>query len=52
MPPPGLVITVTPLFDCAGGKDRLFGLRLEGLWMHIGTPEAVAAAEAALAAAH
>ena len=30
----------------------LFGLRLEGLWMHVGTPEAVAAAEAALAAAH
>ena len=43
---------LTPLFDRAGGKDRLFGLRLEGLWMHVGTPEAVAAAEAALAAAH
>jgi N-acetyl-alpha-D-muramate 1-phosphate uridylyltransferase len=43
---------LTPLFDRAGAKDRLFGLRLEGLWMHVGTPEAVAAAEAALAAAH
>ncbi len=43
---------LTPLFDRAGVKDRLFGLRLEGLWMHVGTPEAVAAAEAALAAAH
>jgi len=42
---------LTPLFDRAGAKDRLFGLRLEGLWMHVGTPEAVAAAEAALAAA-
>ena len=30
---------------------RLFGIRLEGIWMHVGTPEAVAAAEAALAAA-
>jgi MurNAc alpha-1-phosphate uridylyltransferase len=43
---------LTPLFDRAGVMDRLFGLRLEGLWMHVGTPEAVAAAEAALAAAH
>ena len=39
------------LFDRAGARGRLFGLRLEGLWMHVGTPEAVAAAEAALAAA-
>ena len=49
---PAGAFPLTPLFDCAGGKDRLFGLRLEGLWMHVGTPEAVAAAEAALAAAH
>ncbi len=39
------------LFDRAGATGRLFGLRLEGLWMHVGTPDAVAAAEAALAAA-
>lgn len=43
---------LTRLFDRAGEQGRLFGLRLEGLWMHVGTPEAVAAAEAALAAAH
>jgi N-acetyl-alpha-D-muramate 1-phosphate uridylyltransferase len=42
---------LTPLYDRAGAEDRLFGLRLEGLWMHIGTPDAVTAAEAALAAA-
>jgi MurNAc alpha-1-phosphate uridylyltransferase len=42
---------LTPLFDRAGAKGRLFGLRLDGQWMHVGTPEAVAAAEAALAAA-
>jgi N-acetyl-alpha-D-muramate 1-phosphate uridylyltransferase len=42
---------LTRLFDRAGAEDRLFGLRLEGLWMHIGTPDAVAAAEAALATA-
>ncbi len=41
---------LTVLFDRAGEKSRLFGLRLEGVWMHVGTPEAVAAAEAALAA--
>ena len=41
---------LTRLFDQAGDKGRLFGLRLEGVWMHVGTPEAVAAAEAALAA--
>ena len=29
---------------------RLFGLRLEGVWMHVGTPDAIAAAEAAISA--
>jgi len=42
--------SLTLLFDKAADNGRLFGLRLEGLWMHVGTPEAVAAAEAALAA--
>ena len=36
-------------FDRAAANSRLFGLRLEGVWMHVGTPEAVAEAEAALA---
>lgn len=49
---PPWAFPLTSLFDRAGGKDRLFGLRLEGVWMHVGTPEAVAAAEAALAATH
>jgi N-acetyl-alpha-D-muramate 1-phosphate uridylyltransferase len=48
---PDGAFALTPLFDRAGGKDRLFGLRLEGVWMHVGTPDAVAAAEATLAAA-
>jgi N-acetyl-alpha-D-muramate 1-phosphate uridylyltransferase len=47
--PPG-AFALTRLFDRAGAKGRLFGLRLEGVWMHVGTPEAVAAAEATLAA--
>jgi N-acetyl-alpha-D-muramate 1-phosphate uridylyltransferase len=41
---------LTFLFDRAGERGRLFGLPLEGRWMHVGTPEAVAEAEAALAA--
>jgi MurNAc alpha-1-phosphate uridylyltransferase len=36
------------LFDAAAEAGRLYGLRLEGVWMHVGTPEAVAAAEAAI----
>jgi len=47
---PSGAFSLTTLFDRAGAQDRLFGLRLEGVWMHVGTPEAVAAAEAALAA--
>jgi N-acetyl-alpha-D-muramate 1-phosphate uridylyltransferase len=48
---PAGAFALTPLFDRAGVKGRLFGLRLEGVWMHVGTPDAVAAAEAALAGA-
>jgi len=48
--PPG-AFPLTRLFDRAGESGRLFGLRLEGVWMHVGTPDAVAAAEAALAGA-
>lgn len=36
------------LFDLAA-KGRLHGLRLEGQWLHVGTPEAVGEAERALA---
>jgi MurNAc alpha-1-phosphate uridylyltransferase len=39
---------LTALFERAAAAGRLFGLRLEGVWMHVGTPEAVAAAEAAI----
>lgn len=39
------------LFDRAIAKGRLFGEVLEGRWLHVGTPEAIAPAEAALAAA-
>jgi MurNAc alpha-1-phosphate uridylyltransferase len=46
---PSGAFALTQLFDRAGAAGRLFGLRLEGVWMHVGTPEAVAAAELALA---
>jgi N-acetyl-alpha-D-muramate 1-phosphate uridylyltransferase len=40
--------SLTDLFDRASAAGRLHGLRLEGLWMHVGTPEAVGEAEAAI----
>jgi len=33
----------------AAAADRLFGLRLDGIFMHVGTPEAVREAEDAIA---
>lgn len=47
--PPG-PSSMSPLFDRTAQAGRLFGVRLEGLWMHVGTPEAVKAAEAAILA--
>lgn len=38
------------IFDKAEENGRLFGLRLEGVWMHVGTPDAIAAAERAILA--
>ena len=39
---------LTQLFDRATAAGRLHGLRLEGLWMHVGTPEAITEAERAI----
>jgi len=41
---------LTVLFARAAQAGRLHGLRLEGLWMHVGTPEAIPPAEAAIRA--
>jgi N-acetyl-alpha-D-muramate 1-phosphate uridylyltransferase len=41
---------LTDLFDRAAEAGRLYGLRLEGLWMHVGTPDAIAMAEKAIRA--
>jgi MurNAc alpha-1-phosphate uridylyltransferase len=40
--------SLNKLWNQAIERERLFGLRLEGIWMHVGTPEALAEAEAAL----
>ena len=42
------VFPLTVLFDRAAEAGRLHGLRIDGIWMHVGTPEAVAEAEAAM----
>lgn len=42
--------SLTTLFDRANERERLFGLRLDGVWMHVGTPDAVHAAEDAFLA--
>lgn len=38
--------SLTLLFGRAIERGRLHGLRLDGQWLHVGTPEAIAAAEA------
>jgi MurNAc alpha-1-phosphate uridylyltransferase len=42
--------SLTTLFDRAAATGRLHGLRLEGVWMHVGTPDAIGEAEAAILA--
>ncbi|MFA5955280.1 nucleotidyltransferase family protein [Hyphomicrobium sp.] len=40
--------SLNKLWNKAIDKERLYGLRLEGIWMHVGTPQALAEAESAL----
>ena len=37
------------LFDRAIAAGRLYGMPLDGQWLHVGTPDAIAAAEERLA---
>jgi MurNAc alpha-1-phosphate uridylyltransferase len=37
--------SINPLWDRAIENGRLFGIRLDGVWMHVGTPEALAQSE-------
>ena len=45
---PADAFSLTRMFDKAREAGRLHGLRLEGVWMHVGTPDAIALAEAAI----
>jgi MurNAc alpha-1-phosphate uridylyltransferase len=45
---PSGAFSLTRLFERAAEAGRLCGLRLEGVWMHVGTPDAIAQAEAAI----
>ncbi len=43
------VFRLAPFFFNAAAQGRLYGQRLEGLWLHVGTPDAVGEAERAIA---
>ncbi|MEM9223270.1 MAG: nucleotidyltransferase family protein [Pseudomonadota bacterium] len=45
--PPG-PFSLNVVFDRLLAKGRLFGLRLDGLWLHVGTPAAISEAERAI----
>lgn len=40
--------SLNQLWDRAIERERLYGIRLEGIWMHVGTPSALAEAERTL----
>ena len=37
--------SINPLWDRAIARGRLFGIRLDGVWMHVGTPDALVQTE-------
>lgn len=46
--PPGEVFSLNKVFDRSIASGRLFGVRLDGLFLHVGTPRAIHAAEHAI----
>ena len=42
------VFRLAPFFHAAAARGRLFGVRLDGLWLHVGRPETIAEAERAV----
>lgn len=46
--PPEGGFSTNVLWDRAIEKERLYGVRMDGVWIHVGTPQAVAEAEAFL----
>jgi MurNAc alpha-1-phosphate uridylyltransferase len=47
--PPGGAFSTNLMWNRAIAKGRLFGVRLDGVWIHVGTPQARSEAEAYLA---
>lgn len=47
---PGEVFSLNRLWNASLERGRLHGLPLQGLWLHVGTPKAIAQAETAIAA--
>ena len=39
---------LAPFFHAAAARGRLYGVRLDGLWIHVGRPETIAEAELAV----
>jgi MurNAc alpha-1-phosphate uridylyltransferase len=42
------VFRLAPFFFEAAEQGRLYGQRLDGQWLHVGTPEAIEEAERAI----
>jgi N-acetyl-alpha-D-muramate 1-phosphate uridylyltransferase len=42
------VFRLAPFFHAAAAKGRLYGVRLDGHWIHVGRPETIAEAESAI----
>ena len=47
--PEGEPFSLNLLFDRAIEAERLFGVRMDGVWLHVGTPEAIGEAEMSIA---
>jgi MurNAc alpha-1-phosphate uridylyltransferase len=47
--PPAPAFSTNVMWDRAIARDRLFGTRLDGMWLHVGSPEARDDAEVFLA---
>jgi MurNAc alpha-1-phosphate uridylyltransferase len=47
--PPAEIFSTNVMWDRAIAKDRLYGARLDGVWLHVGSPQARDDAEAFLA---
>nr|WP_075214376.1 nucleotidyltransferase family protein [Mongoliimonas terrestris] len=46
---PAEPFSLNRVFDAAIAEGRLYGMRMDGTWLHVGTPEAIGEAEASIA---